>query len=337
MSSIILLRPDKAGDLVKTLPALRALIEKVPDIKIHLIVSLANESLLKYEPQVSYSVLPSSWEKIPFDDLKLKLSLELNRFSFYSGVNLLCDPFPIVENLLNAITADKKFSVTSDTLSSDIWPLTFKRSSPKERDESLNIAEILGQALSIELLSTTHNALRAPQLGDEDTLEAARSLGEKTGNWIGICPFAGTNQRTHPLAKWKTFIKSMEYFSKYEKIILLGAPSDHESLEEIKKRIGHSPHLTLAFPSCFRALGAYLKRCDQVIAVDSGPLHLSLALGIPSLGFLSGGDHKRWFSQTSVQDKIVPRGIWDRFPSTAEMCWHFYRWEKRLSKLKKTL
>ena len=337
MSSIILLRPDKAGDLIKTLPALRALMEKVPDIKIHLIVSLANESLLKYEPQVSYSVLPSSWENITSNELKSKLSLELNKFSFQSGVNLLCDPFPAVENLLNAITADEKFSVTSDTLPSDIWPMTFKRGSPKERDEGLNIAEILGQALSIELLSATQTESRAPRLGDEDVLEAERSLGKKTGQWIGICPFAGTNQRTHSLAKWKTFIRSIAYFSKYEKIILLGAPSDHESLEEIKTRVGHSPRLTLALPSCFRALGAYLKRCDRVIAVDSGPLHLSLALGMPSLGFLSGGDHRRWFSQTSVQDKIVPKGIWNRFPSTAEMCWHFYRWEKQISTLKKRL
>ncbi len=70
MSSIILLRPDKAGDLIKTLPALRALMKKVPDIKIHLIFSLANESLLKYEPQVSYSVLPSSWESITSNELK---------------------------------------------------------------------------------------------------------------------------------------------------------------------------------------------------------------------------------------------------------------------------
>ncbi len=326
MSSVVLLRPDKAGDLVKTLPVLRALTQVAPDTKLHLLVSKANESLLKFEPKITYSVLPSNWEDLSSPELKELLDRQLSSYSFQIAINLLCDPFAKIENLLTLVPAHDKFSINSKTLHTGIWAMTFKEISPIGRDESLNIAELIGQAMGINLLKSTETAERSPHLGDDDIKEAESTLGKKSTPWLAICPFAGTQNRTHPIEKWQKFIGKVCKRSQFEKIILFGAPSDSKLLEETKKNIGNPSKLTLAFPSSFRALGAYLKRCDRVVAVDSGPLHLSLALGIPSLGFLSGGDHLRWFNKVSSKDKIVYRGILNRYPSFLEMWWYFSRW-----------
>jgi hypothetical protein len=88
------------------------------------------------------------------------------------------------------------------------------------------------------------------------------------------------------------------------------------------------------FPSSFRALGAYLNRLDGLVAVDSGPLHLGLSLGVKSLGILSGGDAERWFPHLKDGDELVKRGILQRFPSHFEMIWAFEKWSSKLLSIK---
>lgn len=327
MTELVLLRPDKAGDLIKTLPALRALIQSSPGTPIHLIVSKANESLLKFEPHISFSTLPGDWAELSEEALKSEIETLLKGKEFLTAVNLLSDSFPEAERLLHVFPAQEKFSIFSDSLPTNIWPISFKRRTPAGRSETLNIAEILSQALGLDLISLTDTMDRAPLLGKEDFDEVQSVLGNKSGPWIAICPFAGTQQRTHALNKWKFLIRRILKSARFEKVIVFGAPSDTTVLNEIKTELGSPSSLMIVSPSSFRALGAFLKICDRVVAVDSGPLHMSLALGVPSLGFLSGGDRSRWFSQISTKDKIIGRGLLDRYPSALEMFWHFSRWK----------
>ena len=326
MKSVLLLRPDKAGDLIKSLPAIRALVSTLPHGLVHILTSQANHSLLKFEPTISYSVLPQDWREKSEEELKDLVKNLTNNVFFESAINLLCDPFVEAERLLKSTHAQDKFSVLSESLPVGIWPLSLQKGSPENRDETLNIGELLERALEIEILQRIPFEDASPKLGNKDFSEAEANLGFKEGLWIAICPFAGTINRTHPTDKWIKFIAKILKSSNYEKVILFGAPSDSEILHEIAQKLGNPQKIRIAIPSSFRALGAYLKRCDRVVAVDSGPLHLSLSLGIPSLGFLSGGDQLRWFRRVSPNDKIVRRGIFNRYPSAIEMWWHFSRW-----------
>lgn len=328
MSSLVLLRPDKGGDLIKTLPVVRALCQSSSEIKVHFIVSKANESLLKYESNLTFSVLPPSWESLSDSDLKREIEKGLQNKKFDTAINLLCDPFHKAEKLLQLIPAKDKFSVFSKSLSEKISPLSFKRGTPAGNNESANISELIGQALGIDLSESWKSSLRAPKLGGEDIAEAEQALGKKNGLWLALCPLAGTEQRTHSIKNWGRLAAKICRKGIFEQVFLFGAPSDSKVLEELRTHAKNPKELKIVFPSSFRTLGAYLKTCDRVVAVDSGPLHFSLALGIPSLGFLSGGDYKRWFSQTSPRDKLIPRGFLNRYPCYFEMVWHFSKWMK---------
>ncbi|NBY19871.1 lipopolysaccharide heptosyltransferase family protein [bacterium] len=326
MKSILLLRPDKAGDLIKSLPAIRALNSMGSNFEVHVMTSQANHSILKFEPAIRYSVLPNNWAEKTDEKLKSIIKEITHNAYFDSAINLLCDPFADVERLLNLSPAQDKFSVISESLPVGVWPLSLQKGTPENRDETLNIGELLERALEVEILNSIAFKDTSPKLGVEDFSEAEINLGFKEGFWLGICPFAGTANRTHSTKKWIKFIAKILTYSKYKKCIVFGAPSDSETLHEIAQKLNCPERLHISIPSSFRALGAYLKRCDQVVAVDSGPLHFSLSLGIPSLGFLSGGDHLRWFNRVSPQDKIIRRGIFNRYPSYIEMLWHFSRW-----------
>lgn len=326
MSSVLLLRPDKAGDLIKSLPAIRALSKALPGIKIHILTSQANHSLLEFEPNLTYSTLPQDWTNLSKEELSALLKQITGNTLFNHAINLLCDPFEEAERLVSLSPAQDRFSILSESLPIGVWPIQLKKGSPANRDESLNIAEIIEHSLETTFSQTLSTSDYAPKLGRQDSHEAEINLGKKMGQWLAVCPFAGTANRTHSTKKWERFIKMTLGKSNLEKVVLFGAPSDCETMEGMKKALGNPGKLQLAIPSSFRALGAYLKRCDRVVAVDSGPLHFSLALGIPSLGFLSGGDRVRWFSRTTQQDKILPRGLFNRYPSFLEMWWHFSHW-----------
>lgn len=50
----------------------------------------------------------------------------------------------------------------------------------------------------------------------------------------------------------------------------------------------------LAPPTDLDALAACLRRCDAVVANDTGPMHLAVAVGAPTVGLFVAGDHARW-------------------------------------------
>jgi heptosyltransferase-3 len=50
----------------------------------------------------------------------------------------------------------------------------------------------------------------------------------------------------------------------------------------------------LAPPTDLDALAACLRRCAAVVANDTGPMHLAVAVGTPTIGLFVAGDHARW-------------------------------------------
>ena len=159
-----------------------------------------------------------------------------------------------------------------------------------------------------------------------DFQEAETLMGQKTGRWLGFCPFAGLKNRSHPIERWEAFLPQATRTPSVDRFFLFGTPGDCRQLERLRNRCYRPDKVQLCFPSSFRALGAYQLRLDGVVAVDSGPLHLARSLGVRSLGILSGGDAERWFPSLRQGDRIIKRGLWNRFPSALEMTWAFRRW-----------
>lgn len=318
----LLLRPDRAGDAIKTLPTLRALQEIFPEDHFHVLGSQHNTSLFAYEKGVKVYSLPTGWEGLTESELKKELSRFPFPETFDSVVNLLCDRFPPVERLVDLLPATQKFSIHLG--------LSLPQQSPVHRNESENIALLAGQAFGCNVVSHLPRVSWAPLIPHVDEEEAQWTMGEKKGYWVGICPFAGNSHRTHPEKHWRKFFKQVSRSHQIERFFLFGAKKDRLRLQEIQQMAQEPGRVTLVFPSSFRALGAHLQRVDGVVAVDSGPLHLAHSLKIPSLGFLSGGDHLRWFPTLQEKDHLLRRGLFSRYPLAWEMVRAFKHWSKQV-------
>lgn len=331
-SSTLLLRPDKAGDAIKTLPALRALRAEFPLSEIHILASEHNVSLFEYEPGIKLHVLPKNWHLMPKEKWLSHLGFSSLFARFEKIVNLLCDESQEADVLLATIPAALKY--TTHPKKSAFMAMELPDASPVGRDESLNIALLLSQAFDADLTKRLYFMPTAPMLSTKDILEANEKMGHKEGRWLGICPMAGLAQRTLPLSRWPRFLDSIMKKNSFEKYFIFGAPSEATKLTEIRDRVKVREKIVLCFPSSFRALGAYLQRLDGVVAVDSGPLHFARALGIRSLGVLSGGDMKRWFHPAGKGNFFVKRGLFSRYPSAFEMYRGYSQWHSSLTEIR---
>ncbi len=304
MKTVLLIRPDKAGDAIKTLPVIRALVRENLGYAYHLLLSPHNFSLFEKEAGITLHKLGDKLD-IHFD-IAILLPCDLNNES---------------EKILADVPAHTKFSTR-------VLPLP--RNTPALREETKNIATLVGNALNVNLIPSIYEVERAPLLTDADKLEAEVQMGEKMGKWLGLCPFAGTDNRTHPLKRWLKLVPKITKNSPFDHYFIFGTHADRTQMEELKKQSANPKNTHLCFPTSFRTLGAYLNRLDGLVAVDSGPLHLAHSFKIPSLGILSGGDVERWFKRVSPKDVLVPRGIFTRYPSVFEMWYSFKKWHSHL-------
>lgn len=317
---ILLLRPDKAGDAIKTLPTLRALQKKFPDDHFHILASHHNVSLFAYEKGVRIYILPQGWENLSEEHLKAALNHLGFSGTFDITINLLSDQFAEVDRLLKLLPTRLSFSNHRN--------LKLPENSPVHRNEVQNIALLVSEALNADITGLLNQVDWAPVIPVIDQEEAKYQMSDKRGIWLGFCPFAGTSNRTHPDRHWQTFFRKVTRFGDAEKYFLFGSKQDRLRLQKIQSMAFDPSRVEVIFPSSFRALGAYLQNVDGMVAVDSGPLHLAHALHIPSLGFLSGGDYRRWFPSLGAQDRIVKRGLFNRYPSRWEMVRAFKQWRE---------
>jgi lipopolysaccharide heptosyltransferase II len=104
------------------------------------------------------------------------------------------------------------------------------------------------------------------------------SKGKKV---VGIIPAGGWESKRCDPVKWVEICKAIS--DKYRsKFLILWGPGDENDSESIKNSI---PELAVLAPkTTLQQMSGLIKNCHLVLANDSGPMHISAALGVPTLG-----------------------------------------------------
>jgi lipopolysaccharide heptosyltransferase II len=104
---------------------------------------------------------------------------------------------------------------------------------------------------------------------------------------IGIIPSGGWESKRCDPVKWIEICTEIHKICKAKFIILWG-PGDEKDAETISNGLKPTP---ITVPkSSFGELSALIEKCDLIIANDSGPMHVSAALGKPTLGIFGPTD-----------------------------------------------
>lgn len=77
-------------------------------------------------------------------------------------------------------------------------------------------------------------------------------------------------------------------------IILLAGKSETPLADKIAAGLDAARALNLAGATTLRQMAAVLKLCDVFIGIDSGPMHVATAAGVPSVGLFGTGEYERF-------------------------------------------
>ena len=121
-------------------------------------------------------------------------------------------------------------------------------------------------------------------------------------NVIGIIPAGGWPSKRCDASKWVEICKSIQ--EKYKaKFLILWGPGDEEDANYIKDNLAEKA--VLAPKTKLTAMTGLIKNCDLIIANDSGPMHISAALGKPTLGIFGPTNPKNHGPYSPISDYVI--------------------------------
>ncbi|MEO6693762.1 MAG: glycosyltransferase family 9 protein [Ignavibacteria bacterium] len=100
---------------------------------------------------------------------------------------------------------------------------------------------------------------------------------------IGISKTGGWESKRYKVNDYIELINNLNELYDVNFILIWGNEKEKENCEYIQSKIAKGNAFIIP-DSPIRYLGAIIKKCDLVIGNDSGPLHIAVAVGVPTLG-----------------------------------------------------
>lgn len=123
---------------------------------------------------------------------------------------------------------------------------------------------------------------------------------------IGIIPSGGWQSKRCDAVKWVEICRALS--EKYNVIFLiLWGPGDEKDAEFIKTEL--DTLAVLAPKTDLPEMTGLIKNCHLIIANDSGPMHISAALGIPTLGIFGPTNPKAHGPYSLNSDYIIKEDL----------------------------
>lgn len=270
--SVLIVRTDRLGDVVLTLPMATALKKAVPNTTVSFLVRNYTKALVERCPDVDDIRTVS--DKLPL--------LELIRAM--QGVETAFFPAPRFSHALAAFLArvPKRIGTGYRWYSFLFNHKIYEHRKTAEHHEAEYNLRML-RAIGI-----------VPDVGTIARIELKKDECNAIDIWLRehfvsspiIVLHTVSGGSTHPWPE-ENFVELGKRLSeKYGvKIVLTGTPSEVEKIDLVRKKIGSS---AIAFiGNSIPELAALLQRASAVVTIGTGPGHLAAALGTPTIGLFA--------------------------------------------------
>jgi len=284
IQSILFIRIDRVGDMVLSMPAFRAIKAALPNVRLTVMASLANAAILKNNPDVNDVVIYDRLAGL-HDKIKFLRKLRSQHFS------LVIDPhndYELKTAFLAALSGAANrigYAAFGREIFFNHPPSVIKENRPFV-DVALDLLQDIG-------ISATN---RSPKVyiseGEQDGAKKWTIQNDLQGKTIiGI----------HPGAHYESQRWLPEYYAELIQlirrqpqtgIILFGGPADAKVIEEIITRAKNE--ICVSIQDDLRNLSALLAQCQIFICNNSGPLHVAVALNIPTISFMGPTVKEQW-------------------------------------------
>lgn len=110
------------------------------------------------------------------------------------------------------------------------------------------------------------------------------------GPRVGVWPGGRKRERRWPVELYARLGRELADGSKAQLVVLWG-PGEERLREALLQRLDDA---VAAPPTCIDELAGLLRNLDLIVTNDTGPMHLAVAVGTPTVALFASGDPRRW-------------------------------------------
>jgi ADP-heptose:LPS heptosyltransferase len=312
--TILVIRHRAGGDLLLTTPALRALRAAAPSARIDVLASRGMGEILEGNPDVD--------RVIEFDRKSLRSGLALYARLARGGYDAVLD---LVSNprsaFLTRLTRARvrigydiagrrgayTLRVPREPTAADGRPVI--RYAPEAALDQLRAAGIEPRGLDLtfhvssEARAASDRWLASPEARRDESLPIVACL--PTGSW--------------PAKTWapERFAEAMDALAGEATILWIWGPGERKAVESARAAM-RAPSL-FAPPTGWQELGALLARCAVLVSNDSGPKHIAVALGVPTVTIFGPTHPGTWHPPSGPHTALIADGL-DCLHCNANVC-----------------
>jgi heptosyltransferase-3 len=298
---ILVIRHRAGGDLLLTTPALRALRAGAQEARIDVLTATGLGSLLEGNPDVD--------RIIEFDRRSFRSQAALYARLARGGYDIVID---LVSNPRSAwMTALTRARVrVGYAIPGRAWAYTLAL--PREQTGAAGPVRRYAPEAALDVM----RALGLSSSGVSLTFRVSARAEEAIGRWLAA---AGVDRERPllaclPAGSWpsKTWLPEryasvMDGLAAEGSIIWLWGPGERPLAESCRDRMQSASFLAPA--TDWQELGALLRRCSLWIGNDSGPKHLAVALGIPTVTVFGPTHPVTWNPPVGPHAVVVAEGL----------------------------
>ncbi|MCL4500888.1 MAG: glycosyltransferase family 9 protein [Deltaproteobacteria bacterium] len=277
---VLLISNTALGDTMFSTPAIRALKERYPDWELEVLGHRVFGALLDHNPYVA-----RVWAYPGRNHRLIRLIREL-RGRHYDLVIILHGNDPEASMLAH-------LTGSPFTIGSAGSPLAFSYSARVEPPLDSSVHAIERRLDYVRLLGADTNDKRmdlflTPEEREEAEAILARHFGALPSLLLALHPTGSDPYKWWPA---ENFVQFGNFLTKtYDApLLIISGTKDRENAAAIAARIP-GPSLVTGGRYSLRLVAALLSQCRLLVANDSGPLHMGLALKVPTLALI-GADH----------------------------------------------
>jgi heptosyltransferase-2/heptosyltransferase-3 len=312
VGKVLVIRPRFVGDICLSTPVLTNLRRLAPQAALHYLTEEESAPLLADDPRLE-RLWVSSRKKGALDQARLAADLRAQKFDVV--LDLFCNPRTA---LWTAVTgAPWRVGYPHKKFRSAAYNVPVRPTSKSAILFHLASLEALGWEPRYELPEIT--------LAPAELLAARNHLAER-----GV-PAGAAMIGFHPGARWPTRRWGAEDFAALGRryleerprdwLLVFGGPGEEDLARAIAEGVG-SPRALPITDVALRRFAALAKLCKAFVAGDTGPTHVAVSVGTPTVGIFGRSEPERTFPYpASAGHHSIYSGVWCS-PCVLDVCDH---------------
>ena len=304
--SILVIRLKALGDIVLSMPLLNSLRRTFPESRIDYLCLKGYGEALDGNPDTD--------RVIEFDKGMLsqaRVMLELRKRKYDLVLDLISSPRSAVITFFTGADIRVGMDVGRHNFCyHKVLPRTIERDGKIIKVYTMDANREIARILNLEPDTLANSGDRyqigfpPSESGNQWAEEFLAPVAPEAEGFIGVVPGAKYQAKGWPEDKFVDFISLLTEKTGYIPVLIWG-PGE----EDIADYIAERAEKTLSPPLIgISKLGALIRRMDCVVGVDSGPKHLAVVQGVPTVTLFGPTDPRIWDPDSEIH-KVIRKDL----------------------------